>query len=324
MPKDLSLAWMATIHDTFSAVFRSVVNPSPCLEKLDRLGWVTAIAGVNHGVRLGIRTTHESLLGPIASRLPPRWRSSSPTNACVDRLYSLVGGGPDPRYPHIRRFHLAYAGARLLCRSLYLDEVLDAFESDLHFFIAQSARLALFVHAGVVGWHGTAIVIPGRTLVGKTTLVAALVKAGATYYSDEYAVFQADGCVRPYPKALSFRNEGSRPTRFSPEELGATIGRKPLRVGLVVVTKFRSGACWRPVTVSPGRAALHLLANTVCARTRPSAALAMFAQAATNARTLRGIRGEAYAAAASILEEARKGHRVLDATTNDAPFVEGR
>lgn len=245
-------------------------------------------------------------------------------NAHVDRLYSFVGGGPDPCHPGMRHFHLAYADARLLCRSLDRDEVLDAFESDLHFFIAQAARLELFVHAGVVGWHGAAILIPGKTLAGKTTLVAALVKAGATYYSDEYAVFGADGCVRPYARALSFRKEGSRPMRCSPEELGATIGRQPLPVGLVVVTEFRAGARWRPVTVSPGLAALELLANTVCARTRPSAALAMFAHAATNARAVRGIRGEAHTTAASILEEAWKGHRLLAANASDAPFVEGR
>ena len=41
----------------------------------------------------------------------------------------------------------------------------------------------------IVTWgRGRAIVIPGRTFSGKSTLVAELVRAGATYYSDEYAV----------------------------------------------------------------------------------------------------------------------------------------
>jgi hypothetical protein len=66
--------------------------------------------------------------------------------------------------------------------------------------VAENARRWIFVHAGVVAWRGQAIVIPGATQSGKTSLVAALVRAGAEYFSDEYAVFDARGRVHPLPR----------------------------------------------------------------------------------------------------------------------------
>jgi len=83
--------------------------------------------------------------------------------------------------------------------------VFEAFETDLQLYVAEMAPRRLFVHAGVVGWRGQAIIIPGRTFTGKTTLVAALVKAGATYYSDEYAVLDVRGRVHPYARPLGIR-----------------------------------------------------------------------------------------------------------------------
>ena len=53
-------------------------------------------------------------------------------------------------------------------------------------------------HAGVVGWRGRAIVIPGRSHAGKSTLVAELVRRGAVYYCDEFAVLHETGRVHPY------------------------------------------------------------------------------------------------------------------------------
>src|SRR6185312_3555780 len=113
---------------------------------------------------------------------------------------------------------------------------LQAFESKLALHVAAESRTFLFVHAGVVGWRGRAIVLPGRTHAGKSTLVAALVRAGATYYSDEYALVDGDGRVWPYPRPLSLRRARG-PVRVRPERLGR-VGRGPLPVGLVVLCRF--------------------------------------------------------------------------------------
>ena len=45
--------------------------------------------------------------------------------------------------------------------------------------------------------------LPGSSFTGKTTLVAALVRAGATYYSDEYAVLDERRARASLPEPLS-------------------------------------------------------------------------------------------------------------------------
>jgi hypothetical protein len=72
---------------------------------------------------------------------------------------------------------------------------LGILDAELRMYIALNAPEHVFVHAGVVGVGERAIVLPGRSFAGKTTLVAALVRAGAEYWSDEYAVLDADGLV---------------------------------------------------------------------------------------------------------------------------------
>ena len=64
--------------------------------------------------------------------------------------------------------------------------------------------------------------LPGHSFSGKSTLVAALVRAGAVYYSDEFAVLDPDGFVHPYAKALSL--DVARQV----EELGGVAGDEPL------------------------------------------------------------------------------------------------
>jgi len=74
--------------------------------------------------------------------------------------------------------------------------------------IAETAHDRFFVHAGVVGWNGRAIVIPGQSKIGKTTLVEEFLRIGATYYSDEFAVFDRRGYVHPFARPLRVRTDG--------------------------------------------------------------------------------------------------------------------
>src|SRR5574341_810834 len=154
------------------------------MEKIDRLGWVAGLPFVAYGVRVGIRANSPEVLERLPDRLPPGWAlAPSPV---VEHLYSLLVGGAGPQ-TNLRRFNLLYAGSARLARTMALDEALESLEADLHLTVAGAARGRLFVHAGGVGWGGRAIVVAGRTRSGKSTMVAALVRAGATYYSDEYA-----------------------------------------------------------------------------------------------------------------------------------------
>lgn len=276
------------------------------MEKIDRLGWAAGTCFVAYGVRIGIRVNEPAVFDRLLDLLPPEWKPA--TSPVVDRLYSFIVGGVGPR-PNVRRFNLLYAGPGRLARTIDLDEVLRLFAFDLQLYVAEAARRRLFVHAGVVGWRQRAIVIPGRTFAGKTTLVAALVQAGATYYSDEYAVFDARGRVHPYPRPLSIRDAGGERARPCPvEALGGRVGVKPLPVGLVVVSEYQPGARWRPRSLSPGQGVLALLANTVAARRRPEVALATLRQVVSHAQILQGARGEAAEMSDAILKNER-GHR---------------
>ena len=136
-----------------------------------------------------------------------------------------------------------------------IDRIAHWLRSDIDLQVAGCAREGLFVHAGVVGWRGHAILIPGRTMTGKSSLVAELVRRGARYYSDEYAVIDDGGRVHPYTRPLSLRN-GSRPDQTGlVDDLGGA-GREPLPVTLIVSTTYLAGAPWCPVTVTGARAVL--------------------------------------------------------------------
>jgi hypothetical protein len=173
--------------------------------------------------------------------------------------------------------------------------MLDAFESHLHLHVAEMARRRLFVHAGVVGWKGQAIVIPGRTFSGKSTLVAEFVRAGAQYYSDEFAVMDDQGLVHPFNRPLTMReNGGQSRKRYTAEALGGSAGARPLPVGLLLVTQYKSGGGhWRPRELSAGKGALALLDNAVSARRQPEKALGAVQRAMCQAQGLKGKRGEA-------------------------------
>jgi hypothetical protein len=270
------------------------------MAKIDRLGWADGIAFLSYGLRVGVRVRGGGdVLRQVAERLPPGWKRAP--GQVVDHLYSLVAGGTD-RGARVRRLNLAYWNLARIARSRNLNDVLDAFESHLQLTVAEHAPRRVFVHSGVVGWKGKAILFPGLSYCGKTTLVQHLIRAGATYYSDEYAVLDERGRVHPYPRPLGLRQPNSVETKkVRPEKLGAEIGSKPLRVGLVVSTNYKLGSHWRPRQITRGKGVLELLANTVSARSQPELALNALPKALESAQIFKGVRGEASEVVASIL-----------------------
>ena len=249
------------------------------------------------------------ILDRIEEVLPPHAKPARGPR--VGRLYSLIVSGTKVG-SNIRRFNILYTNQVRGLRTKDTDQVLEVLERDLQLYVAEQARRRVFVHAGVVGWRGRAIVIPGRTMSGKSTLVKALVEAGATYYSDEFAVLDERGRVHPYLKPLSMReNGGGPPKEILPEALGGTCGVKPLPVGLVVVTSYREGARWRPRQLLPGRAVLALLGHTLSARSKPERALTTLHEVVGDALVLKGARGEAGKVAeillARLAEQAGRG-----------------
>jgi hypothetical protein len=244
-----------------------------------------------------VRVSDVAALDAVEARLPTGWRRHP--SPVVDHLVSYVVGGESGR---VRRLHLVYADGRRLLRTSERHEALAVLESHLTQAVAEMAPARLFVHAGVVGWKGRAILIPGPSHAGKSTLVAALLAAGATYYSDEYAVLDRQGRVHSFPRALQLRDARDVATRVDPEQLGGRRAHAPLPVGLVAVARYDEGARWRPARLTPGRAVLELLANTIVARSHPAAALATLRRVVSRAQSFAGRRGEAKETAAWLLE----------------------
>lgn len=272
--------------------------------KIDRLVWAASISVLVHGVRLGIRANNVAALNYLLSLLPAGWKVSS--RPIVQRLYSVVLPQFDipslQKSTSLRRFNLLYGDHLRVARSIVMEDVIDAFKTDVQMFVAEYAPHRVFVHAGVVGWKGRAIVIPGRSFSGKSTLTAALVRAGATYYSDEYAVLDKQGRVHPYHKPISLRKENSyQSTDYPLEIFGGRAGVKPLKMGLVISSRFQADSQWRPRPLSAGRGVLIMLENTVSARRAPQIALATLQRAIGNAAILQGTRGEAEAIVPDIL-----------------------
>jgi hypothetical protein len=179
---------------------------------------------------------------------------------------------------------------------------LGILDAELRMYIAVHAPDHVFMHAGVVGVGERAIVLPGRSFAGKTTLVAALVQAGAGYWSDEYAVLDADGLVHPYPRRLSVRIDATRATEERPvESLGGRAGDRPLPVALIAFTSYRPGVAFALRSCTAGEGAVKLLEHSVAARSRPDQVLAAVRRAVTDAVVLEGDRGDADEAASALL-----------------------
>ena len=245
------------------------------------------------GVRIGLRIGGPGVVAKVLDRLPPGATLAAAGPAGRTYTLTLTKAGS-------RRYQLLADGQRI-GRPATLGRTLAALEADAQLFVAERAPRRIFVHAGVVGWRGRAILLPGKTFAGKTTLVVALVRAGATYYSDEYAVLDASGRVHPYPRVLHVRDSLGRTRRRPIETLGGEAGAVPLPVGLIVASAYRASGRWRPRSMSPAESVLALLANTVPARARPEAVMTALQRAASAAIGMTGARGPAGDAARAIL-----------------------
>jgi hypothetical protein len=273
---------------------------SASLEEASRQGWSAGRSIIAFGIRIGVRTNRPDMLEKLLALIPYVWKPCS--GPVVERLFSLRFGTMGMRR-NGRSPHTLYEDSRVVDSSADLDWVLESFERQVKIYLAEMAPRRVFVHAGAVGWQGKAIIVPGRSYTGKTSLVAELVRAGATYYSDEYAVLDKYGRVHPYPAPLAVREPGSFKQKRCPvEEFGGNTGIKPLPVGLVVVSQYKPGKRPRHDRLSAGQAMLELLANTVPARRKPEIVMTTLQKIVSEAVVLKGVRGEAKETTRFILE----------------------
>lgn len=226
-------------------------------------------------------------------RLPGRWTLSGTRGS--SRVYEVIEADAAGRE------HVLYVDGEEAYRSSSFEELLIRYEAGARFFVAETSPQRAFVHAGAVAWKGRAIVIPAGSAHGKTTLTAALVRQGARYLSDEFALVDDRGRIHPFAKPLSLTTQNGQPRFLPVEAIGGVQGLRPVPPGLVVFTAY-GATKWHPRTLTPGEGMLQLLRHTVSTRLHPGPTLARLERLVTSAVMLKGRRGEADATAPLILE----------------------
>lgn len=241
-----------------------------------------------YGVKVGIETNRKYLLDEIKAEipvlLPVEMFKSDFEDA--DHRFSIKFIEKD-KYKLEIEGEISYFGNG---RGNYLPSFLNY----LRIKIAKYAESKIFIHAGVVGWKDKAIIIPAESFKGKTTLVAELVKFGCTYYSDEYAVLDENGLVHPFPKMISMRGfaDKFKQKDIPPEEFG-TIGKKPIPVGMVLITEFEKNAEWKPERLTMGEGMMEILCHTIPIRYKPEFTLFVLNKILSRAIIAKSKRGEA-------------------------------
>lgn len=181
--------------------------------------------------------------------------------------------------------------------TFYFDEsrLIEYLASQIRITVAEFAESKVFIHAGAVVWKNSAIIIPGKSYSGKTTLVSELIRYGAEYYSDEYAVLDEEGKLHPYPKMLSMRgiiNEYDQ-VDTAPERFGAKIGDRAVPVKLILITEFKKKGKWNPQILKPGEGIMEILRHTIPIRFKPDFVLNVLKKTSARAIIARSERGEA-------------------------------
>jgi len=267
------------------------------IERSARRDWAVSTVIIAYDVRVRVRADDAALLEKLEVRLPPGSVAAHAETFHLD--YSIVTDPVGADSDNERRAYSGFAGTAAFALSVDEPTLLDAFESIVRFDIAVATDW-VFVHSGVVVWNGAAIAVPAPSMHGKSRLVDALVRAGAIYYSDEYAVIDSQGFVHPFQSPISLRTASGTVRRTmlrNPNFAGAV----PLR--LVVSTRYEPGAEWRPRRGTAAEALLVLLSNTVRARLAPRETLRVLARAVARAELLEGCRGEAESVALLLLED---------------------
>ncbi len=165
------------------------------------------------------------------------------------------------------------------------------------------------VHAGVVQWQNRALLLPGGSHAGKSTLVVELLRRGATYFSDEYALFDRDGRVHPYPRPLLVRNGSPMQRPFLAEEFGAATGRRPASLGWIAFLTWKPEEAWRVTPIPQSAALIDLLRNTPHILEETPDLIRVFERAIAGAQCFAGSRPDAQSAVDSILALIEDGGR---------------
>jgi hypothetical protein len=217
-------------------------------------------------------------------------------NAEVDHLFELNIGDDGVYYSRLNGDDLSSDERRAAFLNFY--------DGILRVTVGEYARDRVFVHAGAVAWKGKAILIPADSFKGKSTLVAELVKRGAVYYSDEFAILDSDGMVHPFPRPIAMRTDEAdyKMYELDPANIGGTIALGPASVGSIVFTEYDPLDGNNELeAISPGQGLLRIIPFTLCLRRQPEFTMNVLNKITSHAIITSGRRGPADSFAETLL-----------------------
>jgi hypothetical protein len=260
------------------------------------------VTGCIRGFRVSIFGVHLAVVGDSAATAEALDRYVLPwlpraaiSSARADRLVEVRRAGDGAGLEILVDGVLAGAAPSPLAAIPRVQRALDE-------TVVRCQSVVAMVHGGVVAHDGRAILLPGPTHAGKSTLVAELVRRGAPYFSDEYALIDADGRVHPYPRPLLLRDGSGDDKPRLATELGGTVAHEPLPAGLIVGVSYAPDASPFLQAMSQAEGVLLLLRNTPQALIDQPWILPPLERAVGGAACFAGLRGEAQEAAAAIFE----------------------
>jgi hypothetical protein len=228
------------------------------------------VAFESFGVRIGVGANDPRVWQRIAELIPPD--ASACDAETVEHHFSVIS--EDGRAFTVRYDVRDGVPARIMDSASYVATDVDSglalglLDTHLHATVAFRAVDRVFIHGGAVAYRGRGIIVPGPALSGKSTLVAALLRAGATYYSDQFVVLDEEGRVHPYAAPLRLSGAELGPADQNGDQAAAG-GLEPLPVATIVMTSYLPGAEWNPMQLSKGEAVLALMSHTVVAQEKP-------------------------------------------------------
>lgn len=201
--------------------------------------------------------------------------------------------------PREERFRL-WVNGKPVAEAEQPRELADAAINAIDETVIRCMRGLHAVHAGAVSIGGRGLLLPGGTHAGKSSLVAELLRRGASYFSDEYALIDAEGRVHAYPRPLLMRNGSRKQFPMLPEECDAQVASSA-PVGWVLFVEYRPEATWSVREIAQSEAVLSLLRNTPHALAEAPEMVGSFERAVSGAICMAGERGQADDAASGIL-----------------------
>jgi hypothetical protein len=255
-----------------------------------------------YGVKLGVRLNANSYLDKIEERIG----EILPLGISVigqDEIEHLLEV-TDEKNGNFKIFK----DAEMVANFPGIENLFDLLASQIRLTVAEYAVGKVFLHAGAVAWKEKAVIIPARSFSGKTTLVAELIKKGALYYSDEYAVLDEEGFLHSFPKTLSMRGiiDDYKQVECSPSSFGAAIGQMPIPVGMVLICKFdktlKINSEFSLEILSAGQAMLEMIDNTIPITNNPKFVLKILNKISKHAIIAKCQRGEAIEFANFLIE----------------------